>query len=126
MFHGPHDSHVLIALNSGISRNDDVRMEAITRNLPDILMLGHYFHEIFMRSVIEIGVAPPAAGAPLSKRERECLVLASRGLTTEDIGDKLAITPRTVQFHFDSVRTKLSAANRQEAIAKAYKTGIIT
>lgn len=126
MFHGPHDSHVLIALNSTIPVNDDVRMQAITRNLPDILMLGHYFHEIFMRSVIEIGVAPRAAGAPLSKRERECLQLAARGLTTEDISIKLDITPRTVQFHFDGVRSKLSAANRQEAIARAYQAGIIS
>lgn len=126
MFHGPHDSHVLIALNSTIAVNDDVRMQAITRNLPDILMLGHYFHEIFMRSVIEIGVAPRAAGAPLSKRERECLQLAARGLTTEDISVKLDITPRTVQFHFDGVRSKLSAANRQEAIARAYQAGIIS
>ena len=126
MFHGPHDSHVLVALNSGNPQNDDVRLQAITRNLPDILMFGHYFHEIFMRSVIAIGAAPRAAGAPLSKRERECLVHAAHGLTTEDIADKLEITPRTVQFHFDSIRSKLSAANRQEAIARAYQAGIIS
>ena len=48
-------------------------------------MFGHYFHEIFMQSVIEIGAAPRAAGAPLSKRERECLALAAHGMTTDDI-----------------------------------------
>ncbi len=125
MFHGPHDSHVIVALNSRIPVNDDVRLQAIARNLPDILMFGHYFHEIFMRSVIEIGTAPRAAGAPLSKRERECLGLAARGLTTDDISGKLEITPRTVQFHFDSIRSKLGAANRQEAIARAFQAGII-
>jgi len=125
MFHGPHDSHVIVALNSKISINDDIRLQAITRNLADILMFGHYFHEIFMRSVIEAGAAPRAAGAPLSKRERECLSLAARGLTTDDISDKLEITPRTVQFHFDSIRSKLGAANRQEAIARAFQSGII-
>jgi LuxR family transcriptional regulator, activator of conjugal transfer of Ti plasmids len=126
MFHGPHDSHVLVALNSSIPHIDEVRLQAITRNLPDILMFGHYFHEIFMRSVIEIGTAPRSAGAPLSKRERECLIHAAHGLTTEDIAEKLAITPRTIQFHFDSIRSKLSAANRQEAIARAYQAGIIS
>jgi DNA-binding CsgD family transcriptional regulator len=125
MFHGPHNSHVIVALNSNIPANDSIRLQAITRNLPDILMLGHYFHEIFMKSVIEIGAAPRAAGAPLSKRERECLALAAHGLTTDDISIKLDISSRTVQFHFDSIRSKMGAANRQEAIAIGVQTGIV-
>jgi LuxR family transcriptional regulator, activator of conjugal transfer of Ti plasmids len=125
MFHGPHNSHVLVALNSSIAVNDPIRLEAISRNLPDILMLGHYFHEIFMKSVIEIGAAPRAAGAPLSKRERECLALAAHGQTTDDISVKLDISARTVQFHFDSIRSKLGAANRQEAIALGVQRGIV-
>lgn len=118
MFHGPHNSHVLVALNSRIEVNDPIRMQAMTRNLPEVLTFGHYFHEIFMRSVSG-GVKPVLAGAPLSKRERECLQLAARGLTTDDIASRLEIRARTVQFHFDSIRAKLSAANRQEAIAIA-------
>ena len=125
MFHAPHNSHVIVALNSGIRLNDQIRLQAITRNLPDILMFGHYFHEIFMRSVIQIGAAPKAAGAPLSKREWECLGLAARGLTTDDISLKLDISSRTVQFHFDSIRSKMGAANRQEAIAIGVHTGIV-
>lgn len=125
MFHGPSNSHVLIALNSSVMRNDELRLQAIARNLPDILMFGHYFHEIFMRAVIEVGIAPRAAGAPLSKRERECLALAANGLTTEDIAVKLEIRARTVQFHFDSIRSKLGAANRQEAVAIGVHGGIV-
>lgn len=121
MFHGPHSSHVLVALNSHIKINDAVRRQAITRNLPDIMMFGHYFHQIFMRGVFEHGVKPLTSGAPLSKRERECLRFASRGLTTDDIAIKLEIRSRTVQFHFDSARSKLGAANRQEAIAIAVR-----
>ena len=126
MFHAPQNSHVLVALNSGIRIIDEIRLQAITRNLPDILMFGHYFHEIFMRSVIQIGIAPKAAGAPLSKRERECLGLAAHGLTTEDISLKLDISSRTVQFHFDSIRAKLGAANRQEAVALAIQAGVVS
>ena len=125
MFHGPRDSHVIVALNSSVPVNDGIRLESIKRNLADILMFGHYFHEIFMRSVIDKGVNPRAAGAPLSKRERDCLSLAARGLTTEDIGVKLDIRSRTVQFHFDNIRSKLGAANRQEAIALAVQRGIV-
>ncbi len=103
-----------------------IRLQAITRNLPYVLMFGQYFHEIFMRSVIETGMAPRAKGAPLSNRERECLALAAHGMTTEDIAIKLEVKPRTVQFHFDSIRTKLGAANRQEAIALAVQSGVVS
>ncbi|TMH10837.1 MAG: helix-turn-helix transcriptional regulator, partial [Betaproteobacteria bacterium] len=58
-------------------------------------------------------------------RERECLTLASRGLTSEDIAARLEISPRTVEFHFAGIRSKLAAANRQEAIAKAMAAGLI-
>ena len=126
MFHGPHNSHVIVALDSAIKENDDIRHQAITRNLPDILMFGHYFHEIFMRSVTQMGAAPKAHGVRLSNRERECLSLAVHGMTTEDIAIKLEIKARTVQFHFDSIRTKLGAANRQEAIALAVQSGVVS
>ena len=46
-------------------------------------------------------------------------------MTTEDIAIKLEIKSRTVQFHFDSIRTKLGAANRQEAIALAVQSGVV-
>ncbi len=61
----------------------------------------------------------------MSRREREVLTLVARGLTTEDVAQRLGISPRTVQFHLDSVRTKLGAANRQEAIAIATRAGYI-
>ena len=126
MFHGPHNSHVIVALDSAIKENDDIRLQAITRNLPDILMFGHYFHEIFMRSVTQMGAVPKIPGPPLSNRERECLALAVHGMTTDDIAIKLEIKSRTVQFHFDSIRTKLGAANRQEAIALAVQSGVVS
>jgi len=125
MFHGPHNSHILLALNSHIEVNDPIRLQAILRNVPDIMMFGHYFHEIFMRGVLEKGVKPISRGAPLSKRETECVRLAARGLTTDDIALKLEIRSRTVQFHFDSVRSKLGAANRQEAIAIAAQRNLL-
>jgi DNA-binding NarL/FixJ family response regulator len=51
--------------------------------------------------------------------------MAARGLTGEDIAVKLGISPRTVQNHFDSIRSKLGAANRQEAIFRATQLGLL-
>jgi LuxR family transcriptional activator of bioluminescence operon len=78
-----------------------------------------------MKSVVEQGHAPVSQGAPLSNRERECLALAAQGQTSKDIGVKLGISERTVHFHFDSIRSKLQAVNRQEAVAKAISQGVI-
>ncbi len=100
----------------------------ITRASPPRECQAYVFttlHELFCTGVVERGVPPAARGAPLSPRQRECLVLAARGLTTEDIAVELGITQRTAQFHFDCIRSKLGAANRQEAIAKAIVDGTI-
>ena len=48
-----------------------------------------------------------------------------QGLITDDIAVKLEISPRTVQFHFVSIRSKLGAANRQEAVALAVQSGVV-
>ena len=125
MWHGPYDSHMVVNLNSGIRVNDEIRVKSITRNLSEIVMIGHYFHEIFMLPALKIGKPPRTAVKPLSTRERECLALAARGLTTRDISVKLDISSRTVQFHFERIRNKLGAANRHEAIARAVQTGIV-
>jgi DNA-binding NarL/FixJ family response regulator len=122
------DSHYLrgvLALNSSDRVLDTVRRTAIASSLGDILLLGAYFHEIFRKGVIDKGLPPLSRGAPLSQRQRQCLELAARGLTTEEIAAKLNISARTAQFHFDCIRSKLGAANRQEAVAKAMSDGVI-
>jgi ATP/maltotriose-dependent transcriptional regulator MalT len=126
--HAAHQTGVgvaLIALNSGERSIGDTRRREITRRLGDILLFGVYFHDLFMKNVIGRGVAPRTQGVPLSEREKQCLTLAARGQTSHDIAFKLEIAERTVQFHFDSIRSKLAAGNRQEAIAKAISLAII-
>jgi len=119
-------TRVIVALNSSIPEMDEPRQLAISRSLGDIVLFAHYFHDLFMKSVVRQGIHSRFTGRPLSERERECLSLAARGMTTEDIGFKLGICSRTVQFHFDSIRSKLAAANRQEAVALAIKNGLIS
>jgi DNA-binding CsgD family transcriptional regulator len=125
---GLHDSRaslVIVALNSVVPRIDEQRRFTITSNLGDILLLGIYFHELFMKNVVAGGAAPRSQGAPLSNREKQCLQLAAQGRTSHDIAQSLAISERTIQFHFDGIRSKLNAANRQQAVAKAIAEGLI-
>jgi DNA-binding CsgD family transcriptional regulator len=125
MWHGAYDTGMCVTLNSSIPINNEIRAKAIARNLPDIVMFGHYFHEIFMLPAVEFGKQPATPIEPLSKRERECITLAANGMTTKDISSKLEISSRTVQFHFEKIYTKLRASNRQEAVARAVQSGIV-
>ena len=89
------------------------------------MLFGQYFHELFVKGVIEKGVKPHFEGAPLSPRERQCLELAAHGMTGADIAFKLGITERGVTYHFANIVSKLGVLNRQEAIAKGIAQGII-
>lgn len=124
-WHGPEDLDVVIAFNSRTPHNDDVRYHAITRNLPDVVLFGHYFHEVFAIPALRLSQAAPAVLPVLSRRERECVALAARGMTTKDIAAVLDVSVRTVQLQFERICAKYGAANRREAIALAVQAGIV-
>lgn len=116
---------VILSLNSSLPVVDEQRRALLATNFGTMLMFGYSFHELFMRKVVEAGLPSRLEGAPLTKRERECLTLAASGLTTEDIAERLGIKPVTAQFHFDAIRTKLAVATRCEAIAYAVHQRLI-
>lgn len=61
----------------------------------------------------------------LSLREIEVLQHVAKGLTNQEIGEKLFITERTVKFHVSAILQKLQASNRTEAVQIAVQKGII-
>jgi DNA-binding CsgD family transcriptional regulator len=102
-----------------------VRYHAITRNLSDIMQFGHYFHEVFALPAMRASETDRVELPALTGRERECLALAARGMTTRDISAVLGLSTRTVQLQFERVCRKYGAANRREAIALAVEAGIV-
>jgi DNA-binding CsgD family transcriptional regulator len=66
---------------------------------------------------------PAATAAQLSPREMEALRLASEGLTNKEIGYRLGISERTVQYHLNSVFNKTGTNSRAEAVAAAFQRG---
>ncbi len=65
------------------------------------------------------------ASGQLSRREREVLELAARGMRNKAIADRLAISMRTVEGHFNSILAKLSVSSRLEAVLWAVSHGWI-
>jgi len=52
----------------------------------------------------------------LTRREREVLELAGKGLHAKEIAHKLGISPRTVELHKASLMDKLGARNVAELV----------
>ncbi len=55
----------------------------------------------------------------LTQREREVLELAARGLRNKAIAERLTISVRTVEGHFNSILAKLGVSSRLEAVLYA-------
>jgi NarL family two-component system response regulator LiaR len=64
-----------------------------------------------------------ATSNQLKPRELEVIRLGARGLSNEEIAEKLNISPRTVQTHFTHIFTKLEVGSRLEAILRCLKEG---
>lgn len=55
----------------------------------------------------------------LSDREAEILAMLARGLTGEEIAQRLVLSPETVRTHVRNAMSKLEARTRTEAVVKA-------
>ena len=61
----------------------------------------------------------------LTKREREVLSGVAEGLSNRMIGEKLAISPRTVEIHRANMLTKMGAHHTSEAIRIAIEAALV-
>jgi ATP/maltotriose-dependent transcriptional regulator MalT len=84
----------------------------------------------------ELGAAPDLARlarlagssgpeGPLSRREREVLVLVAAGKTNRAIAAELFISEKTVARHVSNIFTKLRLSSRAEATAYAFRHGLV-
>ena len=61
----------------------------------------------------------------LSPRELEVLGLLARGLTAAGIAERLVISQKTVSTHLQHVMAKLGVHSRAQAVAEAYRLGLV-
>ncbi|NTC22081.1 response regulator transcription factor, partial [Agrobacterium tumefaciens] len=87
---------------------------------------GQFSVEINNHAVLRLqgGLAPEYA--PLSPRERECLLWIGEGKTYWECARILGLSEHTVRFYLESARHKLGAANTTHAISKAVKASLLS
>jgi DNA-binding NarL/FixJ family response regulator len=61
----------------------------------------------------------------LTEREREVLALVGRGLTNDEIGRSLFLSPLTAKTHVSRIMSKLAARDRVHLVVVAYETGLV-
>jgi DNA-binding NarL/FixJ family response regulator len=84
------------------------------------------------RHLIEQYVQRPSSERPagkdferLTEREVEVLRLVARGMSNQEIGDELFVSPATAKTHVSRLLMKLAARDRAQLIVIAYETGLV-
>ena len=120
-----HDAQAGRAVIAWDSRREPGADATPLRNcLGKLALVAGFVHEAL---VGHCSAAPESHRShPLTDRERQCVSLVARGMTSADVGEKLGISARTANFHIGNVMTKLGAVSRSEAIARAVASRLVT
>lgn len=96
------------------------RAAASTPDRRDMLELMHLARATQHRSGADdltAPVTPAGGGSPITEREWEVARMVIDGLTYREIGDRLFISPKTVEHHVARIRRRLGAGTRQEMLS---------
>lgn len=71
------------------------------------------------------GITSPSSALHLTKREQEVLNLLTTGLSNAEIGNKLHLSPRTVEKYVSSLLRKTETSNRAEIVRFAMENHLV-
>ncbi|RWJ31951.1 LuxR family transcriptional regulator [Mesorhizobium sp.] len=90
----------------------------------DTVQLAGLYYHAHVYAKLQLGL-PCVSAAPLTQRERQCLVWAARGKKMPETAKILGVSTRTVVFHIENARSKLGVATVAQAVAEAWQRGLI-
>jgi DNA-binding NarL/FixJ family response regulator len=117
-----------IIFMSGDRTEPEDRVAGLLIGADDYIMLPFDPNEVLARVRRSVARSPLHEGTPdseLTPREHEVLRHLAAGMRPDEIAHKLFISPKTVGTHIQRILTKLGVHSRMEAVAIAYRTGLV-
>ncbi|HTZ04221.1 MAG TPA: LuxR C-terminal-related transcriptional regulator [Gaiellaceae bacterium] len=103
------------------------RLEVDVSSVP--LRKGHQIVGVFgvMRPhEPDLDAAPASPDVPtLTPRQAEVLRMLGSGMTTQQMADRMGLSPETVRNHVKATLGELNAKSRLEAVLTAYRLGLL-
>jgi len=96
----------------------------MNQSSPELMLFAYHIHDAVMR--IFQSSPSNADSIELTNREKECLLWAAEGKTSDETSIILHIAESTVRFHLNNAAQKLNVHTRRHAIARAICLGLIT
>ena len=133
------EEHVLASIEAGAAGYllKDASEESFLSGIRELMNGGSPISPIIARRLLKrFHAEAPAANATataidetssvaLSDREREILLLASKGFNYPEMGKLMSISPHTVTSHVKKIYRKLAVHSRGEAVFEANRMGLI-
>lgn len=88
---------------------------------------GYFSREVtaMLAQACRTGNKPPSPLEMLSRRERQVLKLAAKGLTNKDISDAIFVSVKTVEKHKTNLKKKLGLRSSLELAAFCLEQGLL-
>lgn len=118
--YGPNNQFSILSIHEETEKKNILENPEITSLLHSYAL---YYHDT-MTHVLVHNIRSHEKSI-LTKRELQCLTLASRNLTAQETAEKLHIKKRTVDFHIENVNKKLKTKNKFESIQLAISKHLI-
>jgi DNA-binding NarL/FixJ family response regulator len=130
------EEHVLASIEAGAAGYllKDASEESFLSSLRELMAGGSPISPIIARrllkrfqpkAMVAATADVPESDINLSEREREILVLASKGYNYPEMGKLMGISPHTVTSHVKKIYRKLAVHSRGEAVFEAHRMGLI-
>ena len=133
------EEHVLASIEAGAAGYllKDASEESFLSGIRELMNGGSPISPIIARRLLKRFQAEPSTSVTvaaaddeyskvsLSDREREILLLASKGFNYPEMGKLMSISPHTVTSHVKKIYRKLAVHSRGEAVFEANRMGLI-
>lgn len=132
------EEHVLASIEAGAAGYllKDASEENFLAGIRELINGGSPISPIIARRLLkrfQAETSSPAAtndgegksDVALSEREKEILLLASKGFNYPEMGKLMGISPHTVTSHVKKIYRKLAVHSRGEAVFEANRMGLI-